>query len=116
MSDASLNISSFKGNVSSFEANSAPLATKTLGLLNFDKSNDFSKPLQLKNADGSYGPNIYLRPDQIDAIRMQSLGGGRAAQLAEAMGEQSKAGITATVNGQTYKISNADIQALHGTL
>src|SRR5436305_13085626 len=120
MSDVSISVKNYKGNeVGPFEANTKPLETTTLGI-NFDKKNDFSVPLQLKGkgADGQEvnGPVIYLRPDQIDSLRLSSLGGGRQAELDEIMGNPSKAGISAVVDGVAYKISNADIQNLHGTL
>lgn len=115
MSDVNLSVRNFKGNETNFDANSEPLKTKTLGI-NWSSKNDFTVPLQLKDKDGNPGPKIFLQPDQVDAIRLTALGGGRQQMLDEAMGEVSKAGISATVNGVTYKISNEDIQNLHGTL
>lgn len=98
MSDGSISINTRIG-TKTYEANSKPLETKTLGLLNLDDSNDFSVPFQIPD-----GPKVYFRPDQVDAIRMASMGN----RLQQAMGEDP--GVTITVNGKSYSISGQDLQ------
>jgi hypothetical protein len=105
MSDASLSVTTPSGSVHTFEANSKPLETTT-AWINFDKSNDFSVPFQVPD-----GPKIFLRPDQVDAMRMSALGASRADQMAEAMGEGKKTSVSISVGGQTYNVNAQEIQS-----
>ena len=98
MSDASISIKTNLGN-RTYEANSQPLETKTLGMINLSDNNDFSVPFQIPD-----GPKVYFRPDQVDAIRMASMGN----RIQQAMGEDP--GVTISVNGTAYALSGQDLQ------
>jgi hypothetical protein len=103
MSDASLSITNNRTQrTKTFEANSTRLETTTLGI-NFDKSNDYSVPLNV-----CQGVTIYLRPDQVDAIRMSALGAGRPEFDSEG-NERPRTGISVSVGGRTYNVPAAEI-------
>lgn len=101
MSDASLSITnSLTMRTRTFEANSAPLETTTLGI-NFSSSNDFNVKLQIPN-----GPAVYLMPEQVDAIRLAASG---ARDIEDA-------NIQVSVGGRSYPVPQATIQQLQGNL
>lgn len=96
MTDASLSIQSSRSS-QTFEANSTPLATKTMGI-NFSDGNDFSVPMQIPD-----GPQIFLRPDQIDGIKMWLAGASRNIM--------DETPVTISANGQTYQLTAQQAQA-----
>lgn len=96
MSDASISIQGPR-NSQAFEANSTPLKTTTLGI-NFSSDNDFSVPMQIPN-----GPEIYLRPDQVDAIKFRI--------AASRNSFDSETPISIHVNGQAHHLTTQEAQA-----
>jgi len=95
------------------EANTQPLKTTTLGI-NFDKSNDFTVPLAFKD-----GPTVYLRPDQVDAMKMALASATRNEELGNAINGSNNQSISVVVNGQTHTMSARDMQSQlsgHGAL
>ncbi|MBF2053354.1 MAG: hypothetical protein IGS03_07795 [Candidatus Sericytochromatia bacterium] len=96
MTDTSLSIQGPRSS-QTFEANSTPLATKTMGI-NFSEGNDFSVPMQIPD-----GPEIYLRPDQIDGIKMWLAGASRNIL--------NETPVTVNANGQSYQMTAQQAQA-----
>lgn len=104
MSDASLRITNNRTNETrTFDANSRRLETTT-GPINFSERNDYSVPLNVGE-----GTTIYLRPDQVDAIRMSTLGAGRPDFDSEG-NERQRTGISVSVGGRTYNVSAEEVQ------
>lgn len=85
-----------------FEANSQPLNTTTLGV-NLDKSNDFSVPVTFRNGEES--TRVYLKPDQVDAIKMALAGASRNEVI-----NGGNASVSVNVNGQVLTMSASDLQ------
>lgn len=75
--------------VRSFEANSAPLETTTMGF-NFSEANDFSKELQI----GKDGPKVYVTPEQKFALNI-------ALRNAEMHGLQEQ-NVSVVIDGKTH--------------
>lgn len=103
------------GNASrTFEANTTPLETKTFGIINGDKSNDFSVPLRF----GEQGPTVYMRPDQVDAIKMVLASATKNEDMGNIFGNGGPS-VSVSINGQTYTMSARDMQSQlsgHGAL
>ncbi|PKL74792.1 MAG: hypothetical protein CVV27_18685 [Candidatus Melainabacteria bacterium HGW-Melainabacteria-1] len=86
-----------------FEANSQPLETTT-AWINFDESNDFSVPLRF--GSGEDAQTVFLRPDQVDAMKMALAGASRNEAISD-----GSASVSVTVNGQSYTMSARDMQS-----
>lgn len=87
----------------SFEANTKPLETSTLGI-NLDASNDFSVPLRF--GQGAEAKTVYLRPDQVDGIKMALAGASRN----EAINGGGNS-VTVNVGGQNLSMTAQEMQA-----
>lgn len=77
--NVSVNNVGMNSSTKTFEANSALLENKALGMINFSSDNDYSVPLQF----GEEGLTVCFRPDQIDAIKLSL----SSASKNEVMGE-----------------------------
>lgn len=86
-----------------FEANAKPLETTT-AYVNFDKSNDFSVPLKFGKGDDS--KTVYLRPDQVDAMKMALAGASRNDAI-----NGGGNSVTMNINGENYSMTAAEMQA-----
>lgn len=86
-----------------FQANATPLETKSLNLFNFDKTNDYSVPLRFSGKDGE-AVTVYMRPDQVDAMKMALAGASRNEMLTDTPS------VSVTINGQTYTMSAREAQ------
>ncbi|PIQ28831.1 hypothetical protein COW36_09740 [bacterium (Candidatus Blackallbacteria) CG17_big_fil_post_rev_8_21_14_2_50_48_46] len=107
------NVGNLGNATKTYEANSAPLETKTLGI-NGDKSNDFSVPLKF----GDEGPTVYLRPDQVDAMKMALASATKNEDMGNLFGNGGPS-VSVSVNGQAYTMSAREMQAQlsgHGAL
>jgi len=104
MGDASLSITNSRsGATSTFEANSSALETTTLGF-NFSSANDYSVPLNVGDR------TVYLRPDQIDAIRMATSGAGSRGDINMETGEPiPQSTVTISVDGYSYHLNTQDV-------
>lgn len=108
MGDASLSITNSRtGATKNFEANSKEAVNKSVWQKIFgnDRSDDYNVPL---NVGGDR--TIYLRPDQVDAIRMAAIGGGTRADIDMETGERKAQGtITVTVGGESFNLNTQDV-------
>lgn len=89
-----------------FEANSKPLETTTLGI-NFDDSNDFSVPLKFGGDDG---PTVYVTPDEVDAMKMTLVSATKNEDMGNILGNNTNPSVSVVVNGQSYTMSARDLQ------
>jgi len=85
-----------------FEANSKPLETTTMGI-NFDKSNDYKVPLKF---GGENGQTVFLRPDQVDAMKMALAGATRNEAIME-----NGPSVSVSVNGKTLTMTAQEMQS-----
>ena len=103
--NVSINNIGMRNSTKTFEANSAPLETKTLGMINFSSNNDYSVPLTF----GEDGPTVYLRPDQMDAVKFTLTSATKNETMNELFGGGGPA-VTVSVGGKSYSMSAKEMQ------